>query len=51
MDDDFVLCFVKANTLHEYRPSLGYEPDFDYLFDNRRFDQDELLQIVTKFKI
>lgn len=49
-DDDFVLCYVKANELHEYRPSSEYEPDFDYIFANHHFNQYELLQIVSKFK-
>lgn len=49
MDDDFILVYVKANKLHEYRPQLDYQPDFSYIFRNR-FERDELVRLVKKFK-
>lgn len=50
MDDDFILVYVKANKLREYRPQLDYQPDFSYIFRNR-FEQDELVvRLVKKFK-
>lgn len=50
MDDDFVLCFIKANRMHKYRRQLHYEPDFEYILHNYRFEKEEWLSIVKKFK-
>lgn len=50
MDDDFVLAYVKASKLNEYRPQLNYQPDFDYIVFNYRFTREEWLAFVKKFK-
>lgn len=50
MDDDFVLGYVKANRMNEYRSHLDYVPDFDYIMFNYRFEKDEWLPFVKKFK-
>lgn len=50
MDDDFVLNYVKANKLDEYQPQPDYEPDFDYIIFNYRFEKDVLLPFVKAFK-
>lgn len=48
MDDDFVLTYVKAKRLHEYRSQLDFEPDFNYIVFNQ-FEKDEWLSILKKF--
>lgn len=50
MDDDFVLCYVKANRLNEYEPRLDYEPDFRSISSNYLFEKEEWLMLMNKFK-
>lgn len=51
MDDNFVFAYVKAFRLTEYRPQLDdYEPNFDYILLNYRFEKEEWLTIIKKYK-
>lgn len=49
MDKDFILDYVKANKLDEWQWQSDYEPDFDYILTNHRFENEELLRFVKKF--
>lgn len=51
MDDDFILVYVKANKLDEYKLPPDYKPDFHYVIGRHKYlEGDELVRLVKNYK-
>lgn len=50
LNDDFVLCYIKANKPADCRSQSGFKPDYRYIIKNFTFENEELLRLVKKFK-